>query len=439
MALKDFLHAKAIREENERLQAQVNSLNALLTPELHEVQEQKALLEKIKSDISAEQLHLHKEQDEAEKLRSEINGLLNTIRSKQSLLVDIDEQLSYEEVGLYRPSYDFANSTQYADKLKKIREEQKQMIKDKMAAIGGDSWTVDGSLSRGRKMSGDMKKLLLRAFNGECDDTIGRVKYNTFETAKKRITNSYSSICKLGSVMHISLSQEYYELKMQELRLALDFRIKKQQEKEEQAAIRAQMREEAKLRKEIDEARKQTEKEQHHYENALTKILKQIENASEIEKLDLVQKKNEIEAHLAEIKESLASIDYREANVKAGYVYVISNIGAFGENVYKIGMTRRLDPMERVDELGDASVPFDFDVHAMIFSDDAPKLEAALHKAFEDKKVNMVNTRREFFRVSLDEIKRVIAENYDKTVEFEDVPDAEQYRMSEKMRVSSAQ
>lgn len=439
MALKDFLHAKAIREENERLQAQVNSLNALLTPELHEVQEQKALLEKIKSDISAEQLHLHKEQDEAEKLRSEINGLLNTIRSKQSLLVDIDEQLSYEEVGLYRPSYDFANSTQYADKLKKIREEQKQMIKDKMAAIGGDSWTVDGSLSRGRKMSGDMKKLLLRAFNGECDDTIGRVKYNTFETAKKRITNSYSSICKLGSVMHISLSQEYYKLKMQELRLALDFRIKKQQEKEEQAAIRAQMREEAKLRKEIEEARKQTEKEQHHYENALAKILKQIENASEVEKLDLVQKKNEIETHLAEIKESLASIDYREANVKAGYVYVISNIGAFGENVYKIGMTRRLDPMERVDELGDASVPFDFDVHAMIFSDDAPKLEAALHKAFEDKKVNMVNTRREFFRVSLDEIKRVIAENYDKTVEFEDVPDAEQYRMSEKMRVSSAQ
>ena len=239
--------------------------------------------------------------------------------------------------------------------------------------------------------------------------------------------------------MSVSLSSEYLNSKRSELKLALDFRIKKQQEKEEQAAIRAQMREEAKLRKEIEEARKQTEKEQHHYENALAKILKQIENASEVEKLDLVQKKNEIETHLAEIKESLASIDYREANVKAGYVYVISNIGAFGENVYKIGMTRRLDPMERVDELGDASVPFDFDVHAMIFSDDAPKLEAALHKAFEDKKVNMVNTRREFFRVSLDEIKRVIAENYDKTVEFEDVPDAEQYRMSEKMRVSSAQ
>lgn len=439
MALKDFLHARAIREENEKLQAQVNSLNSLLTPELHEVQEQKALLEKIKSDISAEQLHLHKEQDEAEKLRSEINGLLNTIRSKQSLLVDIDEQLSYEEVGLYRPSYDFANSTQYADKLKKIREEQKQMVKAGTATTGDALWNFDNWRASRPKIVNDVKKLLIKAFNTECDDIISHVKYNNYKAAKTRIEKSFRNICSLGNTLSVSLSSEYLNSKRSELKLALDFRIKKQQEKEEQAAIRAQMREEAKLRKEIEEARKQTEKEQHHYENALAKILKQIESASEVEKLDLVQKKNEIEAHLAEIKESLASIDYREANVKAGYVYVISNIGAFGENVYKIGMTRRLDPMERVDELGDASVPFDFDVHAMIFSDDAPKLEAALHKAFEDKKVNMVNTRREFFRVSLDEIKRVIAENYDKTVEFEDVPDAEQYRMSEKIRASGTQ
>lgn len=127
-------------------------------------------------------------------------------------------------------------------------------------------------------------------------------------------------------------------------------------------------------------------------------------------------------------------MDYREANKRAGYVYVISNIGAFGENVYKIGMTRRLDPMDRVDELGDASVPFNFDVHAMIFTDDAPTLEAALHRAFEDRKLNMVNQRREFFNVTLDEIKAVVRANYDKTVEFVDIPSAEQYRVSLKMK-----
>ncbi|MDR1570086.1 MAG: GIY-YIG nuclease family protein [Oscillospiraceae bacterium] len=111
-------------------------------------------------------------------------------------------------------------------------------------------------------------------------------------------------------------------------------------------------------------------------------------------------------------------------------MYIISNIGAFGEGVYKIGMTRRLEPMDRIDELGDASVPFKFDVHAMIFSNDAPKLEAVLHSTFADFRLNMVNNRREFFRASLDEIKRVIRENHDNTVEFTEIPEAQQYRES---------
>ena len=137
---------------------------------------------------------------------------------------------------------------------------------------------------------------------------------------------------------------------------------------------------------------------------------------------------------LDKIDKEFKDVDYREANQRAGYVYVISNIGAFGENVYKIGMTRRLDPQDRVDELGDASVPFDFDVHAMIFSDDAPRLEAALHNAFADRKLNFVNQRREFFRVSLDEIKKVVKENYDRSVEFVELAPAEQYRESIKLR-----
>ena len=145
---------------------------------------------------------------------------------------------------------------------------------------------------------------------------------------------------------------------------------------------------------------------------------------------ELLEKKSQIEIQLEEIEKSVKEVDYREANQKAGYVYVISNIGAFGENVFKIGMTRRLDPMERIDELGDASVPFNFDVHAMIFAENAPKLEAALHNAFSKQKVNFINQRREFFNVSLDDIKRVVKENFDKTVEFVDVAPAEQYRQS---------
>lgn len=174
------------------------------------------------------------------------------------------------------------------------------------------------------------------------------------------------------------------------------------------------------------------EKEQTHYQTALNRVLQQLKLNPDSQ--ELLQKKSEIESQLVDIDKALHDIDYREANQRAGYVYIISNIGAFGENIYKIGMTRRLDPQDRVDELGDASVPFNFDVHAMIFSDDAPALENALHHAFEDKKVNMVNQRREFFNVTLDEIKEVVKRNFDKTVEFIDTPDAEQYRISQKMK-----
>ena len=204
--------------------------------------------------------------------------------------------------------------------------------------------------------------------------------------------------------------------------------------KEQKAELRAQQREEARLQKELKEQRKNIDKERKHYEQALSNINHQISTASDDNIEDLNQKKEEIIQSLSEIDTKIKDIDYREANQKAGYVYVISNIGSFGEGIYKIGMTRRLNPQDRVDELGDASVPFKFDVHAMIFSEDAPALEAALHRAFEDRKLNLVNQRREFFRVSLDEIKDVVKNNFDKTVEFVDVPDADQYRISLKLR-----
>ena len=213
-----------------------------------------------------------------------------------------------------------------------------------------------------------------------------------------------------------------------------EYQMKRQDEKEEQKRLREELREQAKLQKEIENARKEIEKEQTHYQNALKKLDMQLASAGEAEKELLAEKRAEITAQLSELDKAIKDVDYRAANQKAGYVYVISNIGAFGEGVYKIGMTRRLDPTERIEELGDASVPFDFDIHAMIFTEDAPKLEAALHKAFEDRRVNMVNARREFFRVSLDEIKSVIRQNFDKTVEFVDIPDAEQYRQTLLMR-----
>ena len=286
-------------------------------------------------------------------------------------------------------------------------------------------------------MVNDTQKLLLRAFNTECDELIGKVKFNNIESVEKRIRTSRETISKLGSTMAIQISARYLDLKIRELHLAYEYAVKKQEEKEELKRIRAEQREQAKLEKEIETARKKLEKEQSHCKNELARMLKQdTASMSAEERAAFDAKKSELESQLGEIAKGIADVDYRAANQKAGYVYVMSNIGSFGENIYKIGMTRRLDPMDRVDELGDASVPFNFDVHALIFSEDAPALEAALHKAFENRKVNMVNTRREFFNVTLEEIKDVIKANFDKTVEFTETAAAEQYRESLLMKKS---
>ncbi|MHC5325457.1 GIY-YIG nuclease family protein [Priestia megaterium] len=212
--------------------------------------------------------------------------------------------------------------------------------------------------------------------------------------------------------------------------LKYEFEQKKQEEKEEQQAIKERMREEAKALKELEKAKEKVEKEEKHFVQAIEKMNEQLSTSNDNEKEKLLDKLRELERQLEETKKNKEDVLYRVQNTRAGYVYIISNIGSFGEDVYKIGMTRRLEPMDRVKELGDASVPFTFDVHAMIFSEDAPTLENAIHKALTHKKVNKVNDRKEFFRVSLQEIEDLVKSNHNKTVEFTKLAQAEDYRKS---------
>ena len=395
---------------------EIERLRATLSPEQVELADLQGALEQARQALAAVTAQREQEVQKLDALRAQ--------------LVQTEEELNLQSFGVYKPRYDLMRADEYRARLLEIRAQQKEMIKAKTAVTGLTNWTVNNNAAQGRKMVSDMQKLLLRAFNSECDDVIEHVRYSNLEASEKRITNSKDAISKLGTIMGISITPGYYRLKIEELYLAFEYQQKKQEEKEEQKEARARMREEAKLAKEIEEERKKLEKEQRHYQNALHKIDAQLAGASEADRADIEQKREELVQQLQKIDQAFKDVDYREANQRAGYVYIISNVGAFGENVYKIGMTRRLDPMERVDELGDASVPFDFDVHAMIFSDDAPKLEAALHNAFADRKLNFVNQRREFFRVTLDEIKAVVRANFDKTVEFVDFPAAEQYRQS---------
>lgn len=389
-------------------------------------------LELLRSKIAQAQNELAQVNKLVMDQKMEYNSVHSAVQQKRSELIELDDEILLQSFGLYKPKFDFVTVEKYKLALDQVREQQKAMIKNQTAVTGVQTWQVNGSAAQGKKMVNDMQKLLLRAFNTECDELVAKVKYSNLEASVKRIQTSCDAISKLGKIMQISISPAYMNLKIQEIYIAFEYAQAKQKEKEEQKELRAQMREEAKLQKELEAERQKLIKEQTHYANMIAKLKVQL--ATDPDNTAAQAKLAEYEVQYAETEKGIADVDYRAANQRAGYVYIISNIGSFGEGVYKIGMTRRLDPTERVDELGDASVPFDFDIHAMIFSEDAPALETSLHKAFENKKLNLVNHRREFFKVTLDEIKAEVRKSHDKTVEFIDTAEAEQFRVSQKMR-----
>jgi len=425
LGILDLFKAK----ENNELKEEIKELKKLLNPEQQEIANLVKEIDKLK-------LEKDKISKEVDKLFSKKQELSNKIKLKKKDLILLDDEILMQEFGLYKPIYDFESSEKYKQAIDNLRVVQKEMIKNKSAVIYSNNWTVDGSKAKGRKMTNDNIKQIIMAFNIECDNLIAKVKYNNIQSIQKRIEKTFERLNKLNESNQVRLTSKYLECKLSELKLVHEYQVKKQEEKEEQKRIREELREEAKLKKELEEAKKNTLKDITHFENALSKLNEQLKsnNLSDEEIKNLQLKKEELEKNIDNLNLSLKDIDYRQENQRAGYVYIISNIGAFGKDVYKIGMTRRLEPMDRIDELGDASVPFNFDVHAMIFADDAPKLENALHKAFENKKLNMVNQRREFFNVTLEEIEKVVKENFDKTVEFKKEPEAEQFRQSLKIK-----
>jgi len=365
--------------------------------------------------------------EEQSTLNSKYQDSLETYKKLRKEVGVYESKLDLIEFGIYEPIYEFEKSDEYRDEQKRIIELQKDMIIQETAAICTTNWTVDGSEAKGRASTKRNIKLVLRAFNGESNSIIAKVKWNNVNQMKERINKSYEAINKLGKSSTISIEYDYLELKIKELILEHEFQLKKQKEKEELRAIQAEMREEEKVKREFEKAQKDAEKEEKNYQSALEKARKEIAEVTG-EKYNKLQIQIEkLEQELKEAQEKKERAMSMAQQTKRGHVYIISNIGSFGENIYKIGLTRRLEPTDRVKELGDASVPFKFDIHAMIYSDEAPALEKELHRAFDDKKVNMLNYRKEFFNVTLDEIENQINETGIEA-EFTKLPEAIEYR-----------
>jgi hypothetical protein len=429
MSLLDVFNVSDIKKENAELKELLQKLGAtdaieikksvdlLKTEELGYMDK----IKKLKLEIIEEE---KKKSDELKKLEFELG-------EKKKQIISIDEDLMLESFSLYTPHFSFQTSEEYKQRLDEIRQEQKTMIKYGVAASGNQSWTVNGSVTEGKKIVNDMIKLVLRSFNNECDYCVDNVKFNNIESHVKRIVASFQALNKLGRIMQVSISGDYYNSKMNELHLAYEYQQKKQEEKEEQRRLKEEMREQEKLEREIKIAREKIAKERKHFSQAIEDIKNRIINSkNEIELQELNLKLNELQTQTSNLEQEEKLIDYREQNAKAGYVYVISNLGSFGENIYKIGMTRRLEPMDRITELGDASVPFPFDVHALIFSENAPDLEAKIQNQFHQGRLNKINNRKEFFKADINEIEKTIKQNYNKVVDFQKLPEAEQYRES---------
>ena len=356
------------------------------------------------------------------------------IALKRQELMDFDDELLFQSFGVYKPRYPFSTVDGFKEKLDSVRQKQKQMIRDSIACEAPSDIAYNNSLKEGAKIVNDWVKLMLRAFNGECDAIIMKANFNNIEQLEKRIRKSAEEITKIGQRMRISIRPSYVDLKVEELHVAYEYELFKEQEKERIRAIREEEREKALAEKELAAARAKVEKDLKRVSGEIESLNAKMETASEAEAEAIRRRLAQLESDTSDLNEQLDHIDVRTANVRSGWVYVISNIGSFGENVYKIGMTRRDQPQERVDELGDASVPFRFDVHAFIFSTDAVALETALHHRFSDRRVNLVNQRKEFFNVSLDEIEKEVKANHNEVVEFIRTAAAQEYRESEQIR-----
>jgi len=408
MAFGSKKQSEALEEENARLKQWVAHLQGTDAVTLA-------------AQVDAARAQLAQLEQQAIQARSSASAALaEEAVVRQQLVRDLDDA-SIQEAGLYTFNHRLENAVAYKAALTDAQDRMKQMIRSGTAVEASTNWTVNNSLTEGRKMVSDASKLMLRAYNSEADNLVRMLRPHSLEAAKSRLAKSAASIERLGKMMNIQITPYYQQLRNYELELTADYLLKKEQEKEAERERRAELRDQQKAAAEMKVALEKLSKERAHYGNLLAKLDPNADAEAYAQAM----------AKVTEIDQSITGVEERAANIRTGHVYVISNVGAFGPGMVKIGMTRRLDPYDRVIELGDASVPFRFDVHAMVFHEDAVTLETELHQRLAAKKVNQVNQRREFFYSTPSEVRDLLTQIAGAhLVEFNERSEAMEWRAS---------
>lgn len=395
-----------------------------------------AKLQKLSNDIEIKKIDLAKLEQQIRKGK-EVISLDTELTQKRNELARLNEEiavangnLNLQEFGFFERQYSFSDSTKYKDKLDSLRMQQKFMVKNGTAGRIITPMLLDNSKSKGKAMQNQLIKAALRGFNGEADALLVKVSVVNVDNKIKALRKVFEQLNKMYSRNLIEITYPYLDLKIEELRLAAEYELQKQEEKELLREQREKEREDKKLQAEIKAKRKQLEKDRDHFKNMVARVTELLKEAKDDEVDELRRQLTEYQDKLSELDEIEEDIDYREGHATAGYVYVISNIGSFGEDVYKIGVTRRLEPLERIRELSSASVPFQFDVHALIFSEEAFALETELHNQLAHYKVNKVNGRKEYFKVPFEKIRSILADHKELMVELNEDAEAFEYRQT---------
>jgi hypothetical protein len=429
---RDQLRAELVklRADLPALRAEQTALLSAVIPlraEVASLKGEESRLQQIQtavSDLEAKRSALEQYRVVAERAAADIERLQTEHAELSRLVIETRETAILQEVGIYEYRHPLDDAPAYKARLTGIQAKIKDAVKAGSAVKGSTSWTVNGSAREGARMVREFSKLMLRAYNNEAESIVRTMKPYTLASSIARLAKARETIGKLGGTMNIRVTDGYHQLRLQELELTSDYLAKVAEQKDRDREERERLREEEIARREIERELERLRKEQMHYANTLA-TLRVSGDADAI---------TMIEAKAAEIEDALDGLTKRAANVRAGHVYVVSNVGAFGADMVKIGLTRRLDPMDRIHELGDASVPFRYDLHALIFSDDAVGLETKLHHELRDRRVNWVNLRREFFRAHPNEVREVLDRLGVLLMSYVEEPEALEWRRTQTAR-----
>lgn len=402
-------------------------VNKFVEPDLVTLQN---LKEKNKS-INIENQKIKREIQELKNLKKDlISSIEEGTKELEHITSYLNDELFKYDIELTYP-FDLVevDSSQINTYIKKLQMKEKELLNLEEVKIFNVS-------TENKRHQNAQAKQIIRLFNAETSQLINKVNSKNIESMQNKIFKSYEGINKIFETDNVRIPETLLDIKLEMLDLMHKYQVKIEDEKIIRREERARLKEIEQAEKEMEKKLKELDKDIRHHNNEIKKLTMYLNNTDlQVEKELYIEKIRELDQSLKNLNSERENVEDRKDNAQSGFVYIISNIGSFGENVYKIGVTRRLEPMDRINELSSASVPFEFDVHALIFSENAFELKNKLHEYFKKYKVNKVNGRKEFFKVNINEIKDKVLSEHNSTVQFIDEPKAIQYR--ETLRLTS--